>query len=57
MTDHDQITATRSAHLGAQLEEAVNHLSLGIVIFDEKREVVFCNARYRELYGLSPEKV
>jgi diguanylate cyclase (GGDEF)-like protein len=61
MTDHGQITATRSAHLGAnlgaRLEEAIDHLSLGIVVFDDKREVVFCNARYRELYGLTPEQV
>jgi diguanylate cyclase (GGDEF)-like protein len=57
MTDHGQITAPRSAHLSARLEEAINHLSLGIVIFDEKREVVFCNGRYREMYGLSPDQV
>ena len=57
MTDHGQIIAARSAQLSARLEEAINHLSLGIVIFDEKREVVFCNARYREMYGLSPEQV
>ena len=57
MTDHGQITAARSAHPSARLEEAINHLSLGIVIFDEKREVVFCNERYRQMYGLSPEQV
>ena len=57
MTDHGQITARRSAPSSARLEEAINHLSLGIVIFDEKREVVFCNERYREMYGLSPEQV
>ena len=57
MTDHAQITAPRSAPLSARLEEAINHLSLGIVIFDEKRQVVFCNERYREMYGLSPEQV
>ena len=57
MSDHGQITAPRSAPLSARLEEAINHLSLGIVIFDEKREVVFCNGRYREMYGLSPEQV
>ena len=56
MTDHGQITAARSAQSNARLEEAINNLSLGIVIFDEKREVVFCNARYREMYGLSPEQ-
>jgi diguanylate cyclase (GGDEF)-like protein len=57
MTDHGQITALRSAPLSARLEEAINHLSLGIVIFDEKREVIFCNGRYRDMYGLSPEQV
>ena len=57
MTDHGQISAPRSAQLSARLEEAINNLSLGIVIFDEKREVVFCNERYREMYGLSPEQV
>ena len=57
MTDHGHITAPRPAPLSARLEEAINHLSLGIVIFDEKREVVFCNDRYREMYALSPEQV
>ncbi|MEH2531383.1 diguanylate cyclase (GGDEF)-like protein/PAS domain S-box-containing protein [Bradyrhizobium sp. AZCC 1588] len=57
MTDHVQISAPRSAHLSARLEDAINHMSLGIVVFDEKREVVFCNRRYREMYGLSPEQV
>jgi diguanylate cyclase (GGDEF)-like protein len=57
MTDHGHITAPRSAPLSARLEEAINHLSFGIVIFDEKREVVFCNERYREMYALSPEQV
>jgi PAS domain-containing protein len=52
MTDHGHIPAPRSAPSSARLEEAINHLSLGIVIFDEKREVVFCNERYREMYGL-----
>ena len=52
MTDHGQITAPRSAPLRARLEEAINNLSLGIVVFDEKREVVFCNERYREMWPL-----
>ena len=43
--------------MSARFEEAINNLSLGIVVFDEKREVVFCNERYREMYGLSPEQV
>jgi diguanylate cyclase (GGDEF)-like protein len=39
------------------LEQAVNNLSLGFVIFDSKRELVFCNQRYLEIYGLSSEQV
>ena len=57
MTDHGQKTAPLSAQSSARFEEAINNLSLGIVVFDEKREVVFCNERYREMYGLSPEQV
>ena len=39
------------------LEKAIDNLSLGIIIFDGKREVVFCNKRYTEIYGLSAEQV
>jgi diguanylate cyclase (GGDEF)-like protein len=44
-------------HFSARLEEAINHLSLGIVIFSEKREVIFCNKRYTDMYGLTAEQV
>ncbi len=57
MTDRGHTTASQPAPMSARLEEAIHHLALGIVIFDEKREVVFCNARYGEMYGLSPEQV
>jgi diguanylate cyclase (GGDEF)-like protein len=39
------------------LQEAINHLSLGVIIFDGRRELVFCNKRYMEIYGLSAEQV
>jgi diguanylate cyclase (GGDEF)-like protein len=39
------------------LEQAVDNLSLGLVIFDGKYEVVFCNKRYMEIYRLSSEQV
>jgi diguanylate cyclase (GGDEF)-like protein len=39
------------------LEQAINNLSLGLIIYDAKREVVFCNRRYMEIYGLSAERV
>jgi diguanylate cyclase (GGDEF)-like protein len=58
MTDRDQLTVDPGpTSLSARLEEAINSLSLGIVIFDNKREVVFCNKRYMTMYGLSPEQV
>ena len=39
------------------LEKAINNLSLGLVIFDRQRGVVFCNKRYMEIYGLSSDQV
>jgi len=39
------------------LEKAINNLSMGLVIFDQQRKVVFCNKRYMEIYGLSAEQV
>ena len=39
------------------LEAAVNNLALGLVIFDGKGDLVFCNKRYMEIYGLAPEQV
>ena len=44
------------AHQGRLLAQAIDNLSLGLIIFDSKREVVFCNRRYTEIYGLSPEQ-
>jgi diguanylate cyclase (GGDEF)-like protein len=62
MTDRDQSdmeTAMDSgpADLHALLEEAIHNLSLGIVIFNDKRQVVFCNRRYMQMYGLTSEQV
>jgi diguanylate cyclase (GGDEF)-like protein/PAS domain S-box-containing protein len=39
------------------LEKAINNLSMGLVVFDKHRKVVFCNKRYMEIYGLSSEQV
>jgi diguanylate cyclase (GGDEF)-like protein len=58
MTDRGQFSIDlEAAHASANLEEAFDHLSLGVVIFNAKREVVFCNKRYMEMYGLSPAQV
>jgi diguanylate cyclase (GGDEF)-like protein len=39
------------------LKSAINNLSLGLLIFDSKYEVVYCNDRYMEIYGLSSGQV
>jgi len=52
-----QATDHEPAQVESTLEQAVNRLLLGIVIFDAKGEVVFSNNRYAEIYGLSPEQV
>ena len=58
MTDVGKVPAAgEPVEPGRPIEEAFDHLALGIVIFDGKREVVFCNLRYREIYGLTPEQV
>jgi PAS domain-containing protein len=44
-------------HRSSLLEKAINNLSLGLVIFDRKRKIVFCNKRYMEIYRLSSEQV
>jgi diguanylate cyclase (GGDEF)-like protein len=46
-----------AAHPTRLLEQAINNLSLGCIIFDCKRELLFCNKRYMEIYRLSPEQV
>jgi diguanylate cyclase (GGDEF)-like protein len=58
MTDSHPATAgPKPASPGWLLEQAISNLSLGLIIFSAKREVVFCNKRYMDIYGLSPEQV
>jgi diguanylate cyclase (GGDEF)-like protein/PAS domain S-box-containing protein len=58
MRDSDKTTTGPAGAEAASLfEQAINHLPLGIVIYNAEREVVFCNTRYRDIYGLSPEQV
>jgi diguanylate cyclase (GGDEF)-like protein len=58
MTNTNQRTIDpRPSDLHALIEEAIHNLSLGIVIFSDQRRVVFCNRRYMQMYGLSPEQV
>src|SRR5262249_38285940 len=53
MTDSSE----RACGQDPRLEEAFDNLSLGIIIFDRDRNVVFCNNRYAEIYRLAPEQV
>ena len=39
-----------------QLATALDHSTQGVVLFTDEREIVFCNRRYRAIYGLSPEQ-
>jgi diguanylate cyclase (GGDEF)-like protein len=58
MTDRDKPAIDQApSDLHVLLEEAIHNLSLGIVIFSDKRQVVFCNRRYMQMYDLSPEQV
>jgi len=57
MTDSARrATDPESAHPNRLLEAAVNNLALGLMIFDDNEELVFCNKRYMEIYGLVPSR-
>ena len=53
----EQANDPKPADPAGLLEHAINNLSLGLIIFDSKREVVFCNQRYAEIYRLSSEQI
>ena len=53
----ERAIAPERVHRTWLLEQAFNNLSLGLIICDNKYEVVFCNKRYMEIYGLSSEQV
>jgi diguanylate cyclase (GGDEF)-like protein/PAS domain S-box-containing protein len=39
------------------LQTVLNNMSQGVLMFDSETRLIFCNQRYLELYGLSPEVV
>jgi PAS domain-containing protein len=39
------------------LQTVLNNMSQGALMFDSETRLIFCNKRYIELYGLSPEIV
>ncbi|MBR0825464.1 EAL domain-containing protein [Bradyrhizobium manausense] len=57
VADTDSLGPLDPLLLGGLLEQAVNNLSLGIVLFGADRKVIYCNQRYMQMYALSPEDV
>src|SRR4051812_28845887 len=53
----ENATDPETAHPAGLLAQAVDNLSLGLIICDSKHQVVFCNRRYTEIYALSPAQV
>src|SRR5262245_33224369 len=39
------------------LDTVLNNMSQGVLMFDQDTRLVFCNQRYTEMYGLSPDVV
>jgi methyl-accepting chemotaxis protein len=39
---------------GALLSMVINNMTQGVVLFDDREQVLVCNDRYVEMYGLSP---
>ncbi|MGA8588525.1 MAG: PAS-domain containing protein, partial [Pseudolabrys sp.] len=39
------------------LQTVLNYMSQGVLMFDSETRLIFCNKRYIELYGLSPDIV
>ena len=44
-------------HAVRLLAAAIDSLPLGVVVFDSRHDVVFCNKRYTDIYGLTAEQV
>ncbi len=53
--ERDKLEQLREQSL--RFDVALNNMSQGLVMFDDQSRVVLCNARYIELYGVSPEIV
>jgi diguanylate cyclase (GGDEF)-like protein/PAS domain S-box-containing protein len=56
----EQGKAQQAAELGhakERLEITINNMPQGVCLFDAEQRIVFANARYGELYRLSPEQI
>ncbi|HKY87034.1 MAG TPA: PAS-domain containing protein, partial [Pseudorhodoplanes sp.] len=50
------VSSSSPQHANSILEEVVANLPHGVVVFDKDRRIVFCNAAYRNIYGLTPDQ-
>ena len=60
LAEQKEQLAAKSAELEitkAHAEAAVNHIMQGITMFDADERLILCNARFLELYRLSPDIV
>jgi GGDEF domain-containing protein/PAS domain-containing protein len=46
---------TELARQNMRFEAAVDHMSQGLCMFDARQELIICNKRFANLYGLPPE--
>ncbi len=44
------------AQKSQQLDAALNNMSQGLTMFDERQQLIVCNRQYTELYNLTPEQ-
>ena len=49
--------AAELAHAKERLEITINNMPQGVCLFDAEQRIVFANARYGELYRLTPEHI
>jgi diguanylate cyclase (GGDEF)-like protein len=48
---------TELARQNMRFEAAIDHMSQGLCMFDAQQELIICNRRFANLYGLPPELV
>jgi diguanylate cyclase (GGDEF)-like protein len=53
----ERVAVREKADLTPLFEEAISNLSIGLVVFNRNREVVFCNKRYAEICDPASEQV
>src|SRR5579862_4503608 len=54
-TSHGRAPAWPMAHDQTLLHTVLDNMSQGVLLFDADAKLVFCNRRYIEMYGLSPD--